>query len=160
LATVALAQGRPAAARQLYLQSLAAFEYVGTSWIMGPAFAQIGLGQAALAMHDLPEARRRFGRIFAQGHCAAQQLAQGIVGMAEVRLGEGQMIAAVELLAFLQAWPPTPHAARERTAALLAELEAELPAEQFAAACGRGRARELDAVVAELRPDPKGLADL
>jgi plasmid stabilization system protein ParE len=39
-------------------------------------------------------------------------------------------------------------------ARLLAELEAELPAEQFAAAAARGRARELDEVVAELIGNP------
>jgi predicted ATPase/DNA-binding SARP family transcriptional activator len=150
LAAIALAQGRSAAARQLYVQSLDAFEYVGTSWQMGPAFVQIGLGQVALVMHDLPEARRRFGRVFVQGHCAAHQLAQGIAGMVEVRLGAGGLASAVELLAFLQAWPPTPFAVRERAAALLAELEAELPAEEFVTACGRGRARKVEEVVAEL----------
>jgi hypothetical protein len=72
--------------------------------------------------------------------------------MAEVGLSEGRLASAVELLAFLQAWPPTPFAVRERAASLLAELEAELPAAEFAAAVARGRARPVDEVVAELAP--------
>jgi hypothetical protein len=77
-------------------------------------------------------------------------MAEAVAGMAEVRLTAGELTTTVELLAFLQAWSPSPHAVRERAAALLVELEAELPAEQFAAATTRGQARQVDDVVAEL----------
>ncbi|MDQ1301333.1 MAG: hypothetical protein QG637_1254, partial [Chloroflexota bacterium] len=154
LAEVALAQGRPALARQLYEQSLAAFERVGTSWTVGPVFVEFGLGQVALATQNWTEARQRFQGVLAAGRCTVEPVARGIAGMAEVELGEGHLATAVELLAFLQAWPATPFAVRERAAALLAELEAEQPPEQFAAAAARGRARDLAEVIAELTAEP------
>jgi tetratricopeptide (TPR) repeat protein len=150
LADIALAQGRPAAARQLFEQILAAFEHTGTGWPMGPALVHIGLGQAALAMRDPVEARRRFLLVVATERSTAGQRAQGVAGLGEARLAEGQLTAAVELLAFIQAWPSAFHVTRQRAVRLLAELEAKLPAEEFAAAGARGRVREFDEIVAAL----------
>ena len=77
--------------------------------------------------------------------------------MAEIQQAEGQWEAAAELCAALLSWPATPHYAPETTQHLRAELEqrlrqleAQLPPEVFAAAVARGRARQIDDVVAEL----------
>ena len=82
---------------------------------------------------------------------------EAIATLAQVCAAEGDMLRAAELLAFVVAHPATAHRVRQPTARLLAELEAELPAEQFAAAAARGRARELDEVVAELIGEPARL---
>ena len=77
--------------------------------------------------------------------------------MAEIRQAEGQWEAAAELCAALLSWPATPNYAPNLVQHLRAELEqrlrqleAQLPAEVFAAAVARGRARQIDDVVAEL----------
>jgi hypothetical protein len=56
---------------------------------------------------------------------------------------------AAELSAFVLAHPATNHRVRRSTAQLLAELEVDLPPDQFVAAAARGRPRELDEVAAE-----------
>ena len=77
--------------------------------------------------------------------------------MAEIQQAEGQWEAATELCSALLSWPATPNYAPETTQHLRAELEArlrkletQLPPEVFGAAVARGRARQIDEVVAEL----------
>jgi catechol 2,3-dioxygenase-like lactoylglutathione lyase family enzyme len=110
----------------------------------------VGLGQVALATRDVAQAKDYFRQALGPFGRAAYETAHAIAAMAEALLQEGDIERAAELLAFVEQLPATWHAVRQRAAQLLRELEAELPADVFTAAVGRGRGRELDEVVAEL----------
>jgi hypothetical protein len=120
--------------------------------VRGPDFAStlVGLGQVALATHDVAQAKGYFRQALGPFGRAAWETAHAIEAMAEALLQEGDIERAAELLAFVVELPATWHEVRQRVAQLLRELEAELPPDVFAAAVGRGRSRELDDVVAEL----------
>ena len=79
-----------------------------------------------------------------------------LVGIAVLMSAEGQKERALEVLAFAAHHPICWQWVRDRTAPLIAELEAELPSEVVAAAKARGRARDLDATVAELLDELAG----
>jgi hypothetical protein len=70
--------------------------------------------------------------------------------MAQIFLAQGKMEAAAELCGFLLAWSATTYAVRGRVAKAMQELETWLPPDRITAAVARGRARQVDDVVAEL----------
>jgi len=73
-----------------------------------------------------------------------------LVGLASLSAGEGAPERAVEFLTLASHHPATTRATKDRTQALLLELESELPPEVFAAATARGQARELEEAAAEM----------
>jgi predicted ATPase/DNA-binding SARP family transcriptional activator len=147
LAELELALGRPTAAKALCEEILASCAQNGLEWGELLAIAWVGLGRAALAQGDPVTAEASFGRTLrCQGRFAVTTL-DAIAGLAQAQAIGGDGPRAVELLAFVTAHPATSFQVRQPMARLLAELEATLPAEQFAAAAARGRARELDEVV-------------
>jgi predicted ATPase/DNA-binding SARP family transcriptional activator len=149
LAELELTMGRPAAAKALYEEMLAHCEQNGLEWGELLALAWIGLGRAALALGDPVTAEASFGRALrCHGRYAVTTL-DAIAGLAQAHEIGGDHPRAVELLALVTAHPAASLQVRQPMTRLLAELEATLPAEQFAAAAARGRARELDEVVAE-----------
>ncbi|MBM4456186.1 MAG: tetratricopeptide repeat protein [Chloroflexi bacterium] len=147
LGALALRRGNLDEAGQLYEESRASFERLGIAGTLRYAEAVIGLGEVALARGDWSRARARFREALAARACRAWEKMDAVAGMAQVFAGEGDTSQAAELLALVAHHPFTAHATRERVEALLAELEAELPAEVFAVATARGRARELDEAV-------------
>jgi tetratricopeptide (TPR) repeat protein len=150
LGALELRLGRVAEARRLYGESLASFDQPGMAPANFLASALIGLGHVAYHLRDLGQARQHFQEALRTPGRAAWETMNAIAGMAQVIAAEGDTTRAVELLAFVAQHPFTSHATRERAEQLLAELKAELPAEAFTAAIGRGRSRELDEVVAEI----------
>jgi hypothetical protein len=104
----------------------------------------------AAATGRLADAKERFRCALSARACTAWQKMDAIAGMAQVSARAGDVVGAAELLAFIADHAFTSHQTRERVRGLLCELEAELPSDAFAAATARGRARQVDDVVAEL----------
>jgi len=154
LGRLELEMGRPARAAEMYRESLAFGERTGMAHDYHTPIALGGLGRAALAMGDQAGASEYLRRSLRCPVYFVHDRIEAIATMAQVFAAEGDVLRAVELLAFAVAHPATAHRVRQPLARLLAELEAELPAELFAAATARGRARELDEVVAELVGEP------
>jgi predicted ATPase/DNA-binding SARP family transcriptional activator len=147
---VELAAGNPAEAQRLYLESVEVMDRIGQSRFLARGTSLVGLGRVALAGRNLAAATAHFRQVLVTGNGWAWDTADAAIGMAQVYAGEGQLARAVELLAFAESWPPTMHVPKERARKLLEELEAEMPAEVFAAASARGRSRQVEDVVAEL----------
>jgi tetratricopeptide (TPR) repeat protein len=150
LAELELVVGRPTEAKARYAEMLAHCQQNELEWGELLAIARIGLGRAALALGDPAAAEASFGRAL---HCRgrfALTTIEAIAGLAQVYAIAGDHTRAVELLAFVTAHPAASFQVRQPAARRLAELEAQLPAEQFATAAVQGRAQELDALVAEL----------
>ena len=161
LGCVELALGNLAQAKRFYQEMVTVCERWDLQF--GLAAAQTGLARVALAKNELAEASEHLQRALStppRTH-AIQHTIEAIAVMAELQQAEGQWEAATELCAALLSWPATPHYAPETTQHLRAELEqrlrqleAQLPPEVFAAAVARGRARQIDEVVAELVGEP------
>ena len=125
----------------------------------GIAWALRVLGDAACGLGDLPGAKRYH-------HQALQVVAtirqpfyipRHLVGIAALLAAEGESERALELLAMFSHHPTTWHWMKHyRAKPLVAALEAELPPDVVAAARERGRARDLDATVAELLDELAG----
>ena len=150
--------GRPAKAVELYHESLAFADRAGIAIDSHVVVALVGLGRAALAMGERGQAERHLRHALRCPLYYMHDRIEAIATLAQVFAAEGDVLRAIELLAFAVAHPATAHRVRQPLARLLAELEAELPAEQFAAAAARGRARELDEVVAQLIGEPANQA--
>ena len=154
LGRLELEMGRPTRAAELYRESLAFGERTGMAHDIHTSIALGGLGRAALALGQLAEAKDYQRQALRCPVYWVHDRIEAVATLAQISAAEGDVLRAVELLAFAVAHPATSHRVRQPMARLLAELEAELPAEQFAAAAARGRARELDEVVAELIGNP------
>jgi tetratricopeptide (TPR) repeat protein len=142
--------GRPAKAVELYRESLAFADRAGMAMDSHVVVALVGLGRAALAMGERGQAERHLRHALRCPLYYMHDRIEAVTTLAQVFAQEGDVLRAVELLAFAVAHPATAHRVRQPMSRLLAELEAELPADQFAAAVARGRARAIDDVVAEL----------
>lgn len=150
LGRLELELGRPTRAAELYRQSLAFIEQTGMTRDYHTPIALAGAGRAALALGHLAEAKDYQRQALRCPVYWVHDRAEMIATLAQICALEGNVLRAVELLAFAVAQPAVSHRVRQPMARLLVELEAELPAEQFALAVARGRSRELDEVVAEL----------
>jgi predicted ATPase/class 3 adenylate cyclase len=110
------------------------------------------LGEAAVGLGDLGEARRFFHRALEATQAAGEsvRIPFVLVGIAGLLAAEGETVRAVELLALVLEHRSSWQWVKDRASALIAELESKLPPDVAAAAWERGRARDLDATVAEL----------
>jgi tetratricopeptide (TPR) repeat protein len=110
------------------------------------------LGNAACGLGNYADARRYLRRSLELA--AAAQLPSrhplALVGVARVLALEGERERALELLALVVNHRLSWQMAKDHAAPLIAELEAELSPEAVQAAWERGRARDLEATVAEL----------
>ena len=150
LGRLELEMGRPDRAAELYRKSLAFGKRSGIERDIHTQIALVGAARAALAMGGRIEAKECVRRALCSSVYWVHDRIEGVATMAQVCAAEGDIMRATELLAFVVAHPGTAHRTRQPMSRLLAELEAELPAEQFAAAAAYGRARQLDEVVAEI----------
>jgi predicted ATPase/DNA-binding SARP family transcriptional activator len=149
LGRLELELGRPTRAAEYYQAALAHGQRAAiTPDYMPPAL--IGLGRAALALGDRSGAHDYLRRALRCPSNWAHHRLEAIATVAQVCAAEGDLLRAVELLAFAIAHPAMSQRVRRPFAQLLAEFEAELTAESFAAAAARGHARELGEIVAEL----------
>jgi tetratricopeptide (TPR) repeat protein len=110
------------------------------------------LGNAACGLGNYADARKHLHRSLELA-VAAQRPSRHLltfVGVARVLAKQGDEERALELLALVMNHRFSWQMAKDQATPLIAELEAELPPEVVASAKARGRARDLDATVAEL----------
>jgi predicted ATPase/DNA-binding SARP family transcriptional activator len=114
------------------------------------------LGRAACGLGDLEGARRYFHQ--ALDHALEMALTEWAIpwvlatfdGIAMLLAEEGERERALEILTLAVHHPASIEAARDIAASLVAQLAAELPPDVVAEAYECGRARDLEATVAEL----------
>jgi predicted ATPase len=150
LGNVALDMGDLAQARQQYKQALERCRQSETTGASALANSLIGLGSVALAEGDLASARRYFWEVLREIRPSLAVTARALAGAARVLLGEGRLLQAVEVCAFLLEWPATEYATKQKVEQVLRDLETRLPPEVCAAAITRGQSRQIDDVVTEL----------
>ncbi|MCX6031359.1 MAG: BTAD domain-containing putative transcriptional regulator [Chloroflexi bacterium] len=150
LGDVALAQGRPAEARRLFEESQASFNWSGNISNFSLAALQVGLGRVALAEHDVAGTKACFRQALAMANHDAWPMAGAITYMGYALAEEGELARAVELLAAAEAWSGAPYGLKQVAGQGLRDLEARLPADAFASAAARGRARQIEELAAEL----------
>jgi tetratricopeptide (TPR) repeat protein len=110
------------------------------------------LGNAACGLGNYADARKHLRRSLELA-VAAQMPSRHLltlVGVARVLARQGDRDRALELLALVMNHRLSWQLAKDQAGPLIADLEAELPPEVVAAAQARGRARDLEATVAEL----------
>jgi predicted ATPase len=113
------------------------------------------LGDAACGLGDLRKARE----CFLQAAETAMKVGVAplalltLVGTAQLLAAEGEGERGAELLALVLHHPASWQWAKDRASPLIAQQEAELPPDAWAAAWERGQARGLEATVAELLPE-------
>ncbi len=156
LGHIASAQSEYEESEHLYLRGLDAAEQVGFRWGIENSLKH--LGRAALGMDQTAEAEAYFLRSL---H-VAEEIGMGrdiidlIYEFARVRVAEGHLLRAVELLALVVEHPDSRLARleeeriRDRAQRLLSDLEADLTDEDYAAAFNRGQQLELDDLVVAL----------
>jgi len=153
LGQVELSLGRPARAQEFFAEAWRVCEHWARGRDAYSAIALLGLGQAAAAQQDSTQAMDCYRRALRVPARMGRTTMEAIASAASVVAMDGDPVHAAELLAFVVAHRYTTHWVKEAARKLLVELEAELPAELFAAATARGRARELPDVEAEIRGD-------
>ena len=110
------------------------------------------LGNAACGLGNYADARKYLRRSLELAVSAGMRSRHllTLVGVARVWAKQGEEERALELLVLVVNHRFSWQMAKDQAAPLIAELEAELPPDVVAAAQHRGRARDLDATVAEL----------
>jgi predicted ATPase/DNA-binding SARP family transcriptional activator/Tfp pilus assembly protein PilF len=130
-------------AKQLAQESKDSFQTCGSDLYLG--WAALGSGEyqvAGLYFHGVLKAATEAQMV--------PLTLDAVAGFAHLLARTGKPARAVELLALVMGQPASAQECKDRAARLQAELTTELPTELVGAAQGRGRARELDATVAEL----------
>jgi tetratricopeptide (TPR) repeat protein len=153
LSELATVLGQYADATQLARESLAINEKLGHP--AEEAWALRVLGNVARERGDLEGARNYFRQALEAGTSvrATLQVLITLVGIAALRMREGRKDEACELLGLVLSHPSTRQWTKDRAAPLVAQLEAELPPDVFAATQECGKGHDLDQVVAELLAD-------
>jgi len=150
LGEVANVLGEYAEAIQLAQESLTLSKKLGDH--DGIAWSLRVLGDATCGLEDFPGAKKHFHQALEIATTARMTdfAPLTLVEIARLLAAEGEKERALELLALVLHHPASWQWARDRAAPLVAELEAELSPDVVAAAQARGRARNLEATVAEL----------
>jgi predicted ATPase len=128
-------------------------QLIQESKVLDPApFTDLFLGWVALGAGDFQAAERYFYGVLGVAVKAQWMRAvlHALTGVAHLLARTGEPERALELLTLILGHPASHQEFKSRAARLQAELTAELPPEVIEAAQKRGRARELDATVAEL----------
>jgi tetratricopeptide (TPR) repeat protein len=124
----------------------------------GIAWALRILGNATLELGDLPGAKRYLHQALEVITTVGQTLyiPLNLVGIGALLAREGEQERSLEVLSLVLHHPMSWQWAKDKASPLVAELEAELSPDAVAAAQERGRARDLEATVAELLDDLGG----
>jgi predicted ATPase/DNA-binding SARP family transcriptional activator/NTP pyrophosphatase (non-canonical NTP hydrolase) len=157
LGGVALAQEEHAEARRWFEQSLAAARETGNRW--QSLVALIGLGNANCALGETQQSRQLLCQALeeAMETGSMPEAVDALVGLAYLSVKREEPERAAGLLIVALHHPATTRMTKDRAQNLLSRLESDLPPEAFAEAVERGRARELEKVVAEtLRSEESG----
>jgi predicted ATPase/DNA-binding SARP family transcriptional activator len=157
MSELATVRGKYVEAIQLAQESLAMDEQL--CYPVQKAWASRVLGNAARELNDLQGAWRYLRQALQIG-MSVRAIAPALltlVGIAALRMREGQKERALELLALVLHHPSTWQWTKDRAAPLVAELQAELSPELFVAAQERGRARDLDTTMKKLLAEREGI---
>jgi predicted ATPase/DNA-binding SARP family transcriptional activator len=150
LGSIANRRGKHAEAIELAQDGLALSKRIDDKF--GIAWSFRVLGSAACGLGNLQGAREYFFQALEMS--AAFRLIplvlRTVVGIAALLAAEGDRERALELLALILHHSVSWQVTKDKASRLIAGLEAELLPEVVAAAQKRGRARDLDATVAEL----------
>ncbi|HUT17858.1 MAG TPA: tetratricopeptide repeat protein, partial [Anaerolineae bacterium] len=161
LGDAALALRQYESARQHHQHALSVYEDVGVYWKEEPVATGTSwgvpvslqrLGDVALALGDLAEARRCYGMAL---DAASDRPEEGLephvlLGPAALLAREGHAERAVEVAALARHHPASIEETQEKAGELLDGLQAELSPDAYTAAEARGRARDLEATMREL----------
>jgi tetratricopeptide (TPR) repeat protein len=150
LGRVELALGSTSDARRLFEEAVAAFtelEIAHSNYVVG---AILGLGWTALAMEEIPLARRKFQQVLSTIGRTAWETLDAIAGLAQVLQMEGHLERATELLTLVVECLAIAHATREAAEAALRDLEIDLCQCIFTQATNLGRQQSVDDVAAAL----------
>jgi predicted ATPase/DNA-binding SARP family transcriptional activator len=147
---VANALGQCAEAARLAQEALSVSQELAYPDLIARSF-QV-LGDATYGLGDLQKGRQCFLQALETSMAlrAAPLALLTLVGIARLLLAEGEPETASELLALVLHHPASWQWAKDRAAPLIAELKAQLSPDALAAAQERGRARGLEATVADL----------
>jgi predicted ATPase/transcriptional regulator with XRE-family HTH domain len=150
LAANAQARGDPVEARQLLGESAAIYREIGDPWSLSRVLN--ALSQLVLAQSELVEAESSAINAFKTAQEWEYNLnALGAVAvLAEIYARLGRHLAAFELALFVLQHPASAQEAKDRAEQLRAAAEAQLTAEQIAAAHARAQSRTLTSLAREL----------
>jgi predicted ATPase/Tfp pilus assembly protein PilF len=148
-------------ARRHHQHALSVYQDIGVYWKEEPVNLGVSwgvpvslqtLGDVALAQGDLAEARHYYGLALdaASGRPEEGLKPHVLLGPATLLARTGEVELAVELVALARHHPASVEETRGKAGELLDGLQAELPAEAYAAAETRGRARDLEVTIGEL----------
>ncbi len=148
LGEVAAAQNDPTRGTRYYQESLAMSQEFGVPWLI--ALNVGGLGHAAASAGDVTSARSYFRQTLSEAQAIGSPAAllYALVGFARLKAQAGEHMGAAEWLGLALNHPSAETDVLGRANALLSDLRAALPAEQLEAALERGKALDLDQVVA------------
>lgn len=151
LSRTAVALGNYAEAKRLAEQAVALFDEAG--YFVGSATNYGQLGDIAVALHEFDNAKYCYQQhleMFVEAHGQTPQTLETLLHFAGLFSAQGENERAAELLAFSLHHPVSWKRSQTEAGQLLAQLQKELPAEAFTAACKRGEALEFEKLVADL----------
>jgi len=154
LGFLAFRQGQYIQARELYAEALRLRRELGDDWGIVVALDNLGAVVCELGEYAAAYAHYAEALALAQSIRATRMMVEVLAGLGRLAAREGQPARAVELLAFALGHPAMGSEAREPAARALADLEAQMPRAEFAAAVERGRALELEALVSQALMSP------
>ncbi len=158
LGGIALAEGKYAEARQLLQEAVAVLQEIGQRGELGWPLA--ALGAAELGLGNVSQARQYFRQALqtATETRSFMTAALTITGVALFLAVQGEAERAVELYALMSRYPAAANSriAEDVVGRFVGVAAATLPPDVVAAAQARGRARDLDATVAELLAELEG----
>jgi hypothetical protein len=146
---IALAHGEHAEARRFLEQTLVLADGVGP-WTQLATLVELGYADSRLDETGHSRERFREALVLADETGFSPWTLSALIGMAHLLAREATGERAVELLALVLKHTATSRLTRDRAHGLLAELERRMQPETFAQAVARGRARELEEVVAQI----------
>ena len=127
LGNLELSLGHPDEAKARFEEAMKVFVTLGAAHSNSLVGVILGLGWAALALHDLQVARRMFLQVPPMSGCTAWEALDAAAGLAEVHVATGNASAAVALFARVLGAPATAYATRVRARQAVERLGPALP---------------------------------
>ena len=150
LGDIATEQGDYALAAHYLNEALATMKEIGDQ--EGVAFVNLSLGDLAIGQNDWSAAQNycQAGLKQAVSIAAMPWVLFALAGLADVQVKAKRYEAAAELLGLVLTHPASDAQVKQRAEPVLALARAALPPDVVEAALERGRAKESEAVVAEI----------
>ena len=152
LGHMAMESGDYAKAKRLFQDGIATYRQIGIK--SGLANTLGNLGEVCHSLGEFAEAREHLHEALqiAQEIGAIPIVLDTLVGLAPLLGQEGKTVQGLELLAFAMHHPAILQAVKEKAAALFSELAMGVSPDAAVEARARGQTRELDEVVATVKP--------